>query len=370
MDGQRQVLVIGAGVLGLLAAVACSAQGWPVTVLERGPIPNPESTSYDQHRIVRALHLHDPVATRAGARAWQQWRAVERRLKTHLLHRTGVVTGLAAEEVAPATAALAAAGADGEVLTARGVRTRWPHLRPATPWAILEPDAGVVLADRALRALARSLAEDPLVSLRPHHEVTGVDPVSRTVRVATTTWRASRILVTAGVQSRRLAGAATSVPVDIRRQSVLYCRVPVELRGAYRDTPAVLRLSPRSGSWLVPPIASTRLKLSASVACRTVPTVRDHATAAHWRGSLVEIFRRQLAGFSTTWVASARDCYYAGAGERGGARVVALAPGVLAHLACGGGSFKFAPAVAGALARDVLAGTTTGDGGDLGGPDG
>lgn len=352
MGGQPHVVVIGAGIIGLLAAAACAARGARVTVLERGPIPNPESTSYDQHRVVRALHLNDRAGTRRAAKAWWHWRAVEQHLGERLLVRTGVMTGLADHEVAPATAVLAAAGVRGELLTARAVRRRWPHLRPETPWAVLEPDAGVVLADRALHALADRLADDPRVTLLPHHEVREVDPVRRVVRTATTTWRASGILLTAGVHTRDLAGV-TSTRVEIYRQTMLYCRVPGALRAAYRDTPVTLRLSPTSGGWLVPPCAGTRLKLAAAAVCRTVPAVGDRVPMPQWRTDLVEIFRNHLEGFAAGWVTAARDCYYAAA-DGGGARTVVLSPGVLAHVACGGGSFKFAPMVAEVLARDVL----------------
>jgi glycine/D-amino acid oxidase-like deaminating enzyme len=59
-----RVVIVGAGVTGLLSAVECALAGHRVTVLDRGAIPNPESSSFDQHRAIRTLVPGDPEATR------------------------------------------------------------------------------------------------------------------------------------------------------------------------------------------------------------------------------------------------------------------------------------------------------------------
>ncbi|WP_322779694.1 FAD-dependent oxidoreductase, partial [Frankia sp. Cas4] len=44
----RHVLIVGAGVTGLLTAIRCALAGHRVTVLDRGAVPNPMSSSFDQ----------------------------------------------------------------------------------------------------------------------------------------------------------------------------------------------------------------------------------------------------------------------------------------------------------------------------------
>jgi glycine/D-amino acid oxidase-like deaminating enzyme len=353
VNGERSVVVVGAGVLGLLSAVACVARGVPVVVLDRGPIPNPEATSFDEHRMLRACHPHDVAATRRARLAARRWTALEGLLGERLFHRTGALTALAVDAVEPARAVL---GAAGEPLTRAQVRRRWPHLHLPTPAALFEPGGGVLLADRVLRALAAWLAAHPLARLVPHAEATGVDAEHGVVEAGGATWR-GHLLLTAGVRTSELV---PGVDVRLYRQSVLYCRVPDAHRAAFADLPAVPLLAPATGGWLVPPVAGTRLKLSTATACHAVDEVADRTTAPLDRATIVAAFTGPLAGFSGDWVVEARDCYYA-AGPGGGPLAVDLAPGAVAHPACGGTSFKFAPLVADELVDRLLTGAPRGE---------
>ncbi len=359
MTAPEQIVVVGGGVLGLLTAVACAAAGAPVTVLERGPLPNPEASSHDQHRIVRALHHGDPEATRRGVAAQRAWCELEELLGERLYHPTGVLTVLRPEQVEFARTALPLAGGRGELLAAAELARRWPHLRfPAGAAGLLEPEAGIVLAARALEALTGWLRAQPRVELRPHHEVTAVDPAAGTVSLAGGATLRGRIVLTAGAWSRALLPAAVAGELALARQTMLYCDVPAGRRAAWAGTPVVLSLDPAAGTWLVPPVAGTQLKLSAASACRTVPGLAGHEAPERWRAHLSALFAAQVDGFEPGWVAAARDCYYLADAATGGAREVALGQGaatVWSHAACGGGGFKFAPLIARSLAARVAA---------------
>ena len=47
------VIVVGAGVMGLGAAISLRARGWSVTLLDPGPVPHPLAASTDISKIVR-----------------------------------------------------------------------------------------------------------------------------------------------------------------------------------------------------------------------------------------------------------------------------------------------------------------------------
>src|SRR5258708_5321563 len=94
MAAAPRVLIIGAGVTGLVAAVRFARANWPVTVLDRGSIPNPVGTSFDQHRVIRALAPADPAATRRAAALRARWLALESLLDAAFYRRIGAVSAL------------------------------------------------------------------------------------------------------------------------------------------------------------------------------------------------------------------------------------------------------------------------------------
>src|SRR2546421_10227584 len=166
MEEKAPVVVVGAGVIGLLTAVSCASGGRPVVVLDRGAIPNHQSTSYAAQRILRALHPRDPATPRRAVIAERHWRRIERMLGEHFYHPVGSLTVLPTDSAEAARRTLVAAGARAEVLPAAELFARWPHIRfQAQTCGVLEPDAGVLLADLVLEALARWLARHPCAQL-------------------------------------------------------------------------------------------------------------------------------------------------------------------------------------------------------------
>ena len=64
-----RIVVVGGGVIGLITAMECVRAGARVDLVDQGGIPSPSATSYDVHRVVRALHRGDAALTTAAARA-------------------------------------------------------------------------------------------------------------------------------------------------------------------------------------------------------------------------------------------------------------------------------------------------------------
>src|SRR5262245_36427831 len=135
-----RIVVVGAGVIGLLTAVECVRAGAEVDLVDRADIPSIWSTSYDSLRVVRGLHRGSATLTRAAAHLPDAWSDLERRLGTACFHRTGVLTAMPEREVDTYLAWVADSPARG--LSATDLAARYPWLR-------FEPGDGAVLESTA-----------------------------------------------------------------------------------------------------------------------------------------------------------------------------------------------------------------------------
>lgn len=351
--GTLRVVVVGAGITGLLAAIRCVLAGYRVVLLERGPIPNPGSTSFDQHRALRALVAGDPAATSRASRLHGRWRELDSLLcdhltGAHLYRRVGVLTALPPGDAASALATAEAAGLS--------IRTAdpadYPHIGfPADAAVVLEPHAGVLLADRILHAAARWLRHHPLADLRPGREVVGVRPESGRVLLACGAVESGDVaLVAAGPWS----AALMDLPVTLHCQTMVYLRPPAELVHSWAATPIAGGIGADGRAWLLPSVAGTLVKISTDAVRREVATLSGPSDEAHWATRVLRAGIVPEADRYTT--ARVRHCHYstAAGGDTGFVRV---GPAVWARPASGGDGFRSAPqaveAVVDAIGREL-----------------
>lgn len=350
----RQVLVVGAGVTGLLTAVECALLGHTVTVLDRGAVPNRESSSFDQHRVIRTLSPDDAETGRRLAAAHRRWLELETLLGRRFYRRVGVVTAWPRERLAE----VAAAAADAGVAVAAVEPESLPYLSfPAGSAGLREADAGVLLAERVLRAAVSWLAGHPAVSLLPYRTVTEVDADSAKVVLAGgERLGADLVLVAAGPWTRELVGEPAGRRIALHRQTMVYLRPPREAARWWENAPAAGGLGPDGRGWVVPPGDGTLLKISSDTVCREVSGTGDGAAEdqAPWAGRLAEV--APLAGLDRYTVAAVRACHYATDADGRGPLLTRVGPAVWARPACGGSGFSQAPLVAGRIAEALMEG--------------
>jgi glycine/D-amino acid oxidase-like deaminating enzyme len=349
-----RIVVVGGGVVGLLTAIECVRAGAQVELVEQAAVPSPLAASYDQHRVVRALHRGNAPLSLAAAGLHEAWVETERRLGGRFYHRTGVLTVAAAPDVEAELALLTGAGVPVRALAGRELSERCPQLRfTSRQYAVLEPAAGTVLADRALLAAARWLYGHPAVRVHSHCRVTRVTE-SATVDLADGgTLAGDNVVVAAGPWSRELLPAGLSANLTLKRQTML-SYAPRSFPAAWSRSPAVLGLGSTRDAWLMPPAAGTPVRLSAASACRTVADMPERQTPAEWRSHLIRRFSAVLSAFDAADVTGATEGYYLTDEAGQGPLLVQLGEGVWAFAACGGMSFKFAPVLARSLADRAL----------------
>ena len=320
--------------MGCSAARALAMDGHDVVLYEQFAVGHDRGSSHGRSRIVR-LAYPDEEWVRLAEESFRGWRELEDECGVRLLELHGLLE-LVADPAQSSHEALAAAGAEFELLTAAQAAGRWPVGVPAG-WTVLhQPQAGIVRADLALRAF--------LDSARRHGarvaEGTRVDAVDDL--------DADVVVVTAGSWVTRFV---PDLPVRTTRETVAYFR---------RDgapVPAVVRLDPATRGHAMYSLRDPLhgLKAGAHHAGR----VSDPDDGGGPQPELVE----QIAA----WVASThpdadprpaalQTCMYTTTADE---RFVLERCGrVVIGSACSGHGFKFAPAVARRLA-DLVGGTAS-----------
>jgi sarcosine oxidase len=341
-------------VIGLLTAVECVRAGAGVDLIDADDIPSRRATSYDTQRVVRTLHRDDPPLTMAAARAQRSWLDAERRLGASFYHRSGSMMVMPPEAAEDCRELLAAADMPSLTLSPAELSARYPRIRfPAGLGAIVEPEAGTVLADRALTAMAGWLRAQPGVRLHPFRRAEGLD--AGAVRLAgNSVLTGDRVIAAAGPWSRDLLPAELGGGLTLYRQSML-TYAPVPSRQDWAGLPVIPRIGTAEGAWLIPPVGGTQVRLSSATSARAVPEMTDRVTPRYWRDHLVGQFAALLTDFDPAAVSGAADGYYLADSASGGPLLTTFHDdAVLAYAACGGASFKLAPVVAETLAAHAV----------------
>ena len=69
----RSIVIVGAGVFGVTAALELRRRGWRVTMVDPGPVPRPAAASTDISKVVRMDYGADELYTAMGEAALYGW---------------------------------------------------------------------------------------------------------------------------------------------------------------------------------------------------------------------------------------------------------------------------------------------------------
>jgi len=148
---KAEVVVVGAGIMGSATAYALASQGRDVLLLEQFCVGHEHGSSHGRSRIVR-LAYPEVEFVELARKAFAGWRELEQESGQKLLELNGLLELVESSEQSTQHA-LAATGVEYELLEAKEVRSRWP-LGVSDGWtALFQPEAGIVRADLAHRAL-------------------------------------------------------------------------------------------------------------------------------------------------------------------------------------------------------------------------
>lgn len=210
------VAVVGAGVFGAWSAYKLRQQGASVLLLDAYGPGNSRASSGGESRMIRMGYGPDEIYSRMAQRSLVLWRELfgERH---NLFVKTGILW-LARDQdpyCAATLATLQRLGVNHERLDHEEIAQRYPQLKPgAAGWGILEPDSGVLLARRAVQAVA---AEARAIGV-DYREASITSPIINGV--------ADRYVYACGPWLPKLFPVLLRELIHVTRQEVVFFGVP------------------------------------------------------------------------------------------------------------------------------------------------
>ncbi len=328
------VAIVGAGVMGLATAHALRRAGHDVVVYEQFERGHDRGSSHGRSRIFR-LAYPEPHWVRLAQQALTGWRALEREVGETLLELNGLVE-IVTDLSESSAATLDACGIEWQRLDRDETQRRFPLQLPAGSFAVLQPEAGIVRADRALAAFGCDL------DVRYGTRITSLADLD-----------ARCVVLTAGAWINDLA--EPPLPVRVTRETVCYFR-PADTR----PMPAFVSFAPSSDGIVFYALSDPVYGLKAAV--HHGGPAADPNQIGTPDAALVERI--------TAWVRAhvrladprpleAQTCLYTTTADEN--FILERRGRVVIGSACSGHGFKFAPAIGArlaALAIEALASTS------------
>lgn len=258
-------LIIGAGIVGLSVARSAMLAGHQVTILEQGPVPNPQSASFDRHRMIRYPYGAAAGYTRMVTEAFRAWDRLWADLGTTHFESTGAIAiSLAAGDYAAKTlATFRAIDLPHDVLDRDAVEALCPHLTlPSGAWGVTAFPGGPLFAADIITDLVDWLTAAG-ARIEAGTRVVAVDEAEGRVTLADGSTRTGDVvLVAAGAWLPRLMPDRFG-SLAVYRQALLYIAPPPAYAESWRKAPAIAVLGDHTG-YTLPDLRGAGLKIGYS----------------------------------------------------------------------------------------------------------
>jgi glycine/D-amino acid oxidase-like deaminating enzyme len=352
-----KVSIVGAGIMGLGTAWALERLGHQVTIFEQGPVPNPQGSSIDQHRLIRYPYGAAEGYMRMVDDAYAIWDQVWADLGETLYRQTGTLclSQAGARWHRQSIDALERTGHRVEMLGEADLARRFPLLdAPKVDVAYYLESGGVLFAERIVAALAKRLASRG-VEIRARTPVTEIDPDRGFVTLADgSVVGADALVVAAGPWASRLVPALAR-RVKPSRQVLAYMIPPDDLKPLWETGPMLLDIDPDEGFYAVPPRDGAGLKVGDHrFSLMGDPDGDRTGTEAEIAVALAGCARR-LKRFDEYRIDFLRACFYTVEPDE---KFVIEPAGLSTYVMspCSGHGFKFGPLLGSAVAGAIDAG--------------
>jgi len=356
------VAVIGAGVFGAWTAYQLQRTGASVIRIDQYGAGNGRASSGGKTRIIRRGYGPDEIYSRSADRSLEQWRELNNQSGPPLFHRTGVLW-LARDYDAYSTGTLETfkrMGVAFEKLTRTELQTRYSQLDfgPIT-WAILEQDAGVLMAQQGLRSVVEAAKRDGITYVE--ESILPPTASGRLESVAAKEGRritAGTFVFACGPWLPKLFPEILSELIHVTRQEVFYFAIPV---GDHRFAPPAMPvwIDFNDLVYAIPDVAGCGFKVAIDAhGPEFDPDRGDRATTSEGVAAVRRYLSLRVPALTDAPLLGSEVCQYENTSN--GDFLIDRHPTLSNVWLVGGGSghgFKHAPAVGEYVLKRILGGS-------------
>lgn len=338
-----RVIIVGAGINGLATAWALIRRGYNVELFDKGPIPNPVASSYDEHRVTRHCYGEMRAYAEKMPEAFRLWDE----LFSDIGARHFDPLPLVAFEREPG------GWIDASIADVERIGTGWREIpldNIARDYPMIRTDgltravefggAGALFPIRILTDLVVHLAARGVV-FHQGVDVTSVDPEAGLIVAGGKTHSADHIVIAAGAWVTRLLPELAHRLVP-SRQAVMFLAPPPALASSWRTAPLFVDLGLRSGTYVLPPRPGTRLKIGDHVFSRRGNPDASRIASDADVERLIAACRLAYTDFDAYTPLERKACYYTVTDDEHFVIGAVGSRGTVIS-ACSGHGFKLAP---------------------------
>ncbi|QQK77245.1 N-methyl-L-tryptophan oxidase [Salicibibacter cibarius] len=227
MNTDYDVIVVGAGSMGMAASYYLTRQGAKTLMIDAFDPPHANGSHHGETRIIRHAYGEGREYVPLAIRAQTLWDELQEEADETIFEKTGVL-GFGPEGSAFIDEAIASSkeySLSLDLLDADEINERWPGIQlPKGYKGCFEPESGVLYSENCIRAY-RQLAEKNNATLLTNTPVMNIETYEDGVSVHTEngTFTSKKLVISAGAWNGKiLSNLGLDLPLQPTRQTVTW----------------------------------------------------------------------------------------------------------------------------------------------------